>query len=105
MALQEINNSIFDDLVAKKQSFVIKFYTDWCGPCKMYAKEYEEATKELIGIKMYTCNADNLNCSKMLQLFSISSIPCTVIVTPTTFKSQVGYMNKDALINWIKSSI
>lgn len=59
---------------------VIKFYADWCGPCRIYAKVFEEVSEELKDQAEFV----NINIEKdetgLSDEFKVESIPTTVIL-------------------------
>ena len=81
----------------------IKFYADWCGPCKMYSKVWskvEEELKDKINFKQI--NVDN-DTSGLAAEYKVRSIPFTVIIDEkgeTT--SKTGLLNEGELKELLK---
>lgn len=63
--------------MAKK---VIKFYADWCGPCKMYGPVFERVKQELQeSIEFVEINVEN-DPENLSGEFKVRGIPHTVIL-------------------------
>lgn len=63
--------------MAKK---VIKFYADWCGPCKMYGPVFERVKQELQeGIEFVEINVEN-DPENLSGEFKVRGIPLTVVL-------------------------
>lgn len=58
---------------------VIKFYADWCGPCKAYNKVWESVKKEMTNYKFLEVNVDK-DTSGLAAQYNIRSIPATVVL-------------------------
>ena len=58
---------------------VIKFYADWCVPCKVYAREFERATEKL-GVTATSINIDDEINRTIVQEYGVEKIPYTVIL-------------------------
>lgn len=57
----------------------IKFYADWCGPCKTYDKVWNEVKEEFDNVKFLEVNVDD-DTSGMAAKYNVRSIPHTVIL-------------------------
>ncbi len=63
--------------MAKK---VIKFYADWCGPCKVYGPTFERVKQELQeGIEFVEVNVEN-DPENLSGEFKVRGIPLTVVL-------------------------
>lgn len=88
------------EVLQSKTPVVVDFYADWCGPCKMMAPSFEEASKELTKIKFIKVNVDEN--PEHAGDFGVMSIPCLIL-----FKNgeeadrQTGTMTKTALKEWL----
>ncbi len=99
----ELNEKNFDSSI-KKGSWIVDFWAEWCGPCKIMAPYLEEASKELNGkVKFGKINVEENN--DIVQKFEIRSIP-----TLLSFKkgevvnSSIGTIDKEAIIEFAEES-
>lgn len=77
MKVKEINEIHFDDEVLNSEGIVVvKFYGNWCGPCKMVASVLSQMN-DIEGLKMLSMDVDkNLTIAKQ---FGVMSVPSFVI--------------------------
>lgn len=73
---------------------VIKFYAEWCGPCKVYAKTFDEISEEFDGqIEFNNINIDK-DTSGLAAEYNVRSIPHTVLLKEDgTVKSKTGLLS------------
>lgn len=74
MELKITDSNFETEVKESSMPFMVDFYADWCGPCKMMAPLVEELAKNYSGkCKIGKCNTDENPelCSK----FKIMSIP------------------------------
>jgi thioredoxin 1 len=76
----------------------IKFYADWCGPCKVYSKVWDKVKEELNGkVEFEECNVDE-DTSGLAAKYKVRSIPFTVIMKDgEAVNSQSGLINEKEL--------
>ncbi len=80
---------------------VLKFYADWCGPCKGLSMVIKGAADK-ITLPIEEVNIDeNL---MMAQMFNIRSVPTMVLVDKDEkeIKRQIGTMNETQLLEFLK---
>ena len=58
---------------------VIKFYADWCGPCKMYSKIWDKVVEEVEGVDFVEIDVDK-DSTGLAAKYKVRSIPMTVII-------------------------
>ena len=108
MSVIDVNKSDFENLVLKSTvPVVIDIWADWCGPCRMFAPVIDEVSKEYEGkVKFMKVNADADDNQKLLEKYSIMSIPTTLLVEGGKIKAMnVGALSKEALRKWLKSNL
>jgi thioredoxin 1 len=70
----EITNANFDELLKSGKPFVVDFWAEWCGPCRMIAPIVEELAAEYEGrIAVGKCNVDNVR--ELPTKYGIRNIP------------------------------
>ena len=80
---------------------VLKFYAEWCGPCKGLTMVIKGAGDK-VTIPVEDVNIDeNL---MMAQIFNIRSVPTMFLVDKDEkeIKRQVGTMNEAQLLDFLK---
>ena len=93
MAL-EITGANFDELLKSGKPFVVDFWAEWCGPCRMIAPIVEELAGEYEGrITVGKCNVDHER--DIPTKYSIRNIPTLLFFKDGELAERhVGALNK-----------
>jgi len=80
---------------------VLKFYADWCGPCKGLTMIINSA-KDKIDIPIEEYDIDNE--MMMAQEYKVRSVPTMVLVDDTgrEIRRQVGMVTEEKLLEFLK---
>ncbi len=93
-----ITKENYDVEVAKADGLVvIDFWAEWCGPCRMLAPVFKEASEELTSVKFCKVNVDEQ--PELTRKFGVSSIPMLAVMKDgNVLTTLVGYRTKDMLV-------
>ncbi len=82
---------------------VVDFWAEWCGPCRNMHRVLDEIDAEFgDNLKLYKVNIDE--CPDIATEHEIMSIPTFILfVGGRIMDRKVGGMDKNTLIDWIKS--
>ena len=70
-----LNKDEFDkEVINSKDTVLVDFYADWCGPCRMLGPVLDEISKEK---KVFKVNVDDE--MELAQQYGIMSIPCMIL--------------------------
>lgn len=88
----------FKKTLEENERVLVDFYADWCGPCKMMAPLFEQASKEVTGVTFAKLNVDVV--TEVAQEFQIFSIPTTIAFLKGKMVGQPtpGFMPKEQII-------
>jgi len=77
---------------------VIKFFADWCGPCKMYGPTFEKVKQQLQqDIQFVEVNIEQ-DPENLSGEYKVRGIPHTVVLKQDgTTKQASGRLNEQAL--------
>ncbi len=80
---------------------VLKFYADWCGPCKALSQVIKNAGDKV------TVTIEDVNIDEnlfMAQDFKVRGVPTMVIVdeNENEVRRKVGMMNEEELLQFLK---
>jgi thioredoxin 1 len=77
MAVLELNEQNFEEVILNNDFVVIDFWAPWCGPCKGFAPVYDAASEKHEGIVFAKVNTEEQQ--SLAGHFQIRSIPTLVI--------------------------
>lgn len=90
------NESDYKEIV-KEGTWLVDFYADWCGPCKMLGVELEK----LEDTNILKVNTDQF--SDLALSYGVMSIPAIFLLKDgNVVKNSVGYKTLDELNTFIK---
>ena len=92
--IKHINSEEFNKiLVESNEIFIVDFYADWCGPCRMLAPRLEE----IEGVNIYKINVDEN--SDLAMQYGIMSIPCLISFKEgKEYKRSLGLVDKEDIL-------
>lgn len=79
---------------------VLKFYAEWCGPCKMLSKVFEGAGDKI------TIPVEEIDIDKQMEVaqqYGIRGVPTMVVLDAEgkEVRRQSGYMNEHKLLDFL----
>lgn len=94
--IKYLENENLDDVI-KNGIWLVDFYADWCGPCKMLGTVLEELDCNILKI-----NVDNHN--DLATTYGVMSIPTIVFFKNGEMKhKEIGFRNKEEIESILKN--
>ena len=98
MALLEITNNNFDEIVKNNETVLVDFFATWCGPCKMMAPVVDEIAAENANVAVGKCDVDE--AGELAMRFGIMSIPTLMVFkNGEAVKTFVGVTDKASIVS------
>jgi len=99
-----LNDQNFAKFIAKSDiPVVVDFWAEWCGPCKMMAPAFAEASSQLEpNIVLAKLNTEQ--AQQTAAQFGIRSIPSIIMFKDgKEVLRQAGALNKQQIVQWATS--
>jgi thioredoxin 1 len=99
----KLDSTNFYDSVSQGECLV-KFYANWCGPCKAYAPTFEEFSKENSDVKCFSVDCET--APEITDDFDVKSIPVTIFfVNGAEISRKPGKLTKEQLSSMISNKL
>ena len=86
------------EVLKNKETVLVDFYADWCGPCKMLGPIMDEISKE---VPVYKINVDD--AEDLAKEYGVFSIPCVVAFKEEKeINRSVGLRSKEDILKMVK---
>lgn len=99
MAIKHATAENFDSLVLEsKDTVLVDFWADWCGPCRMLAPVLDEVADEVNIVKV---NVDEN--PELAMAFQVASIPTLVVFRDGKIVNKsIGVVDRATLLELVK---
>lgn len=88
MSVINVTKNNFEEIKASKNTVLLDFYADWCGPCRMVSPIVDEIANENPQYTVGKINVDNEPA--LAEQFGIYSIPTLVVLKNGEVTEQVA---------------
>ncbi|WP_040933226.1 thioredoxin family protein [Coxiella burnetii] len=78
MAIMELTQSNFDNVVSQHDLIIIDFWASWCAPCLTFTKIIEEVEKDYPEVVFGSVNIEKEK--RLAEEFNVKSIPAVMIL-------------------------
>lgn len=75
MAVQNVNDTEFKDLVANNSKVVVKYYADWCGNCKLFSPKFRRVSDEEANADMVFLDVDAEKNPEARKMAGVDNLP------------------------------
>lgn len=90
-----------DQPLPKKGKMVLKFYADWCPPCKTYKTVYEQLAQEYDSLFCLEINVEHN--PELSDNFGIRNIPRTIFINDEDIVADAHGFNLTTIKNGFKT--
>ena len=81
------------DINDLSSNYIIDFWAEWCGPCRMTSKYLEEFSNEHPEVEIYKVNVDEL--PEVAEKYEVISLPTILCVNENNVEwRHIGLMTK-----------
>ena len=102
MIIHVDNLNEFNEKIASGR-VLVDFFATWCGPCKMLSPILEEIDERGEAGDLLIVKVDVDEAGEIAAKYGIQSIPTLILFeNGKAVKSQLGYMPKPQLLNFLK---
>ncbi|MZK51150.1 thioredoxin [Clostridium beijerinckii] len=99
------SNEFIENVENSKGIAVVDFFATWCGPCKMLAPVFEEASKEVRGkAKFFKVDIDA--SESIAEKYGIYAVPTMIVFKDgKPVENLAGFMPKQNILNKINAHL
>ena len=102
MSVKILNSKNFQsEVLNSDENFLIDFYADWCGPCKMLAPVIDNISNSYSNINVAKINIDEN--SDLARKYNVLSIPTLLFFKQgKEFNRITGFVPEEKIVEIIK---
>lgn len=81
---------------------LLKFYAEWCAPCKMLSRSLEDAKADIESLMITIEEIDIDQDMDTARKYNVRGVPTLIMVSEAgdEVRRKAGYMNSDELIRF-----
>ncbi|MBA2652101.1 MAG: thioredoxin [Tatlockia sp.] len=104
MPIYPMESDQFDNTLKANELVFVDFWAEWCAPCKLFAKVYEQVAEQNPTIKFTKVNIEEE--SELAESFQIRSIPHLMIFKQgILIYSEAGAMPESTLKDLVTQAL